>query len=167
MLFTAYGLSVYLPHANHTHNRERGVSEWQQREKRSQCNPKGGLTLDDAFEQFIQSKTVMNVAEETIKHYRNVFRYFIEFYGTEQSCADVTEKTIIDYLVHIRETKPGLAIKTVNTYVKGLRAIFYFMMANDWIGEFKIKLPRVEETIKKTYSDFAAILEPLDFRPQK
>ena len=116
--------------------------------------PKGGMTLDGAFEQFIQSKTVMNVAEETIKHYRNVFRYFIEFYGEGQSCADVTEKTIMDYLMHIRQTKPDLATKTVNTYIKGLRAIFYFMMQNGWMGEFKIKLPRTEETIKETYSDF-------------
>ena len=116
--------------------------------------PKGGMTLEDAFEQFIQSKTVMNVAEETIKHYRNVFRYFIEFYGEGRPCEDVTEKTITDYLMHIRHTKPDLATKTVNTYVKGLRAIFYFMMQNGWMGEFKIKLPRVEETIKETYSDF-------------
>ena len=115
---------------------------------------KGSMTLDDAFEQFIQSKIVMNVADETVKHYRNVFRYFIEFYGRGRLCADVQERTITQYLIHIRETKPNLATKTVNTYVKGLRAIFYFMMANGWMGEFKITLPRVEETIKETYSDF-------------
>ncbi|MDR2753693.1 MAG: tyrosine-type recombinase/integrase [Oscillospiraceae bacterium] len=112
------------------------------------------MTLEDAFEQFIQSKTVMNVAGETIKHYRNVFRYFLEFYGAGRLCADVQERTITEYLVHIRQTKPGLATKTVNTYVKGLRAIFYFMMASGWMDEFKITLPRVEETIKETYSDF-------------
>ena len=115
--------------------------------------PQGGMTLKAAFDQFIQAKTVMNASEATIIHYSNVFRYFTEFFGDEHFCSEVGEQTIIAYLVYLRENKPDLTQKTVNTYIKGLRAIFYYMMENGWIGEFKIKLPRVEETIKETYSD--------------
>lgn len=116
--------------------------------------PQGGMTLTAAFEQFIQAKTVMNASEATILHYRNVFKYFTEYFDEGRSCSDVTEQTIIGYLVHIRENKPNIAQKTVNTYIKGLRAIFYYYMKNSWMGEFKITLPRVEETIKETYTDF-------------
>ncbi|MDR3313016.1 MAG: tyrosine-type recombinase/integrase [Oscillospiraceae bacterium] len=116
--------------------------------------PKGGITLEEGFEQFCQSKAVMNAADDTIKHYRNVFRYFLEFYGAGRLCSEVRDQTIIEYLAHIRQTKPDLASKTVNTYTKGLRAIFYYMMKNGWMSEFKITLPRVDETIKETYTDF-------------
>jgi integrase/recombinase XerD len=70
------------------------------------------------------------------------------------------------YLVHIRETKPDLAAKTVNTYIKGLQAIFYYFMQNGWLDEFKIKLPKVEETIKETYTDFevAQLIRKPDIR---
>jgi integrase/recombinase XerD len=114
----------------------------------------GGKPLTEAFEQFIQTKTVMNVSEDTVIHYRNVFRYFTQFFGEGRRCNEVSEQTIIEYLVYMRKEKPDLATKTVNTYVKGLRAIFYFMMKNGWMDEFKITLPRVEETIKETYNDY-------------
>ena len=112
------------------------------------------MTVTEAFEQFIQTKTVMNAAEPTIVHYRNCFRYFLEFSGDDLLCADISEHTIIEYLAYIRENKPDLAQKTVNTYIKSLRAIFYYMMKNGWIAEFKITLPRFEETIKETYTDY-------------
>jgi len=115
---------------------------------------KGGKQLSEAFEQFIQAKTVMNVSGETVKHYQVCYKYFTEFFGEGHNCDEVTEQTIFAYLAHIRETKPNIKQKTVSTYIRGLRTAFYFMMENGWMGEFKITLPRVEEIIKETYTDY-------------
>lgn len=122
--------------------------------KQITLQPKGAMPLETAFEQFIQSKTVMNVSEETIKHYQFCYKYFKEFFSENRNCEEVTEQTIFDYLAHIRKTKPHVKQKTVSTYMRGLRTIFYFMMNNGYMQEFKIALPRVEETIKETYTDY-------------
>ena len=122
--------------------------------QRLTLQPKGAMPLETAFEQFIQTKTVMNISEESIKHYQFCFKYFKEFFGENRNCEEVTEQTIFDYLAHIRKTKPHVKQKTVSTYMRGLRTIFYFMMNSGYMQEFKITLPRVEETIKETYTDY-------------
>jgi hypothetical protein len=38
--------------------------------KQITLQPKGSIPLETAFEQFIQAKTVMNISEESIKHYQ-------------------------------------------------------------------------------------------------
>jgi len=76
------------------------------------------MSLETAFEQFIQAKTVMNISEESIKHYQFCFKYFKEFFGDGRNCEEVTEQTIFDYLAH-----------------------------SGYMSEFKITLPRAEETI--------------------
>ena len=122
--------------------------------ERLTLKPKGGMPLKTAFEQFIQSKTVMNVSEETVKHYRVCYKYFIDFFGEGRNCEEVIEQSIFEYLAHIRKTKPNIKPKTVSTYIRGLRTIFYYMMKNGYMSEFKIALPRVDETIKETYTDY-------------
>lgn len=111
------------------------------------------LTLEKAFEEFIQMKTVMNSSPETIKYYNGIFRYFTEFFGENRLCTDVNERVIIDYLMYIKTHKPNVSQKTVCTYIRGLRAILYFMMKSGYVENFKISLPKTEETIKETYTD--------------
>jgi len=44
--------------------------------QRLTLQPKGAMPLERAFEQFIQTKTVMNISAESIKHYQFCFKYF-------------------------------------------------------------------------------------------
>lgn len=114
----------------------------------------GDKSLESAFEHFIQSRVVLNSSEETIRFYKDIFKYFIEFFGQNRMCTEVDEGVIFDYLLDIKENKPKLSQKSVNTYIKGLRVILYFIMKNSYIKEFKITLPKVEETIKEAYTDY-------------
>jgi hypothetical protein len=52
--------------------------------KKLTVQPKEGMTLDGAFEQFVQSKAVMNTAEETIKHFK-AFSTFQQTLGGDES----------------------------------------------------------------------------------
>ena len=124
------------------------------RKKAALARPSDSRTVDEAFEQFVQSKRLMNMSEETIKHYQCAYKYFVEFFDSGRPCADITSGTVYEYLAYIREEKPDIAPKTVQTYIKGLRTILYYFMQNEWTEEFKIALPRVEETIKETYTDY-------------
>jgi len=124
------------------------------RKKAAVIQPSTEKTLEEAFSQFLQARRALNASEETIKHYRRVFKYFLEFFGEGRQCAEINSSTIIEYLDYLREEKPGLAEKTVQTYIKGLRVIFYYFMQNEWMEEFKITLPKAEETIKEVYTDY-------------
>ena len=101
------------------------------RKKTVVIQPGTEKTLAEAFEQFIQTRRVLNASEETIKYYRREFRYFLAFFGEGRRCAEVNSGTIIEYLEYLREEKPDISQKTVQTYIKGLRAIFYFFMQNE------------------------------------
>jgi len=111
-------------------------------------------TLAEAFEQFIQAKTVMNLSPSTIRNYQNIFGYFMEFFGQGRRCEEVSQNTIFEYLAWLQEEKPNLSAHTVQTYIKGLRAICYYFMTNEWLAEFKITLPHAEDTIKEVYTDY-------------
>ena len=124
------------------------------RKKAVIIQPKNEKTLEEAFAQFIQAKTVMNLSKSTIGNYRNIFGYFTEFFDQGRRCSEVSQNTIYEYLAWLKEKKPNAASHTVQTYVKGLRAIFYYFMQNEWMEEFKIALPQVDDTIKEVYTDF-------------
>ena len=109
--------------------------------------------MAEAFENFAQAKRVMNISEETVRHYNTGYKYFVEFFGEGRYCTEVNKDTILAYLAYIREEKPDIAEKTVETYIRGLRTVLYFFMESGWMEEFKIALPRTGETIKETYTD--------------
>jgi len=56
--------------------------------KRVTLQPKGGRTLAEAFEDFIQAKRVMNISEETVKHYAHGYKFFVEFFGEGRYCTE-------------------------------------------------------------------------------
>jgi integrase/recombinase XerD len=124
------------------------------RKKSVTIQPNTEKTLEEAFSQFVQVRRALNASEETIKHYQCAFKYFSEFFGEKRRCVEITSDTVMAYLEHIREEKPDIAAKTVQTYIKGLRTILYYFMQNEWLEEFKITLPRAEETIKEVYNDY-------------
>ena len=73
----------------------------------------GEKTLDSAFEHFIQSRIVLNSAPETITFYRNIFRYFLEFFGDGRLCEEVDEDVIFDYLLYIKQNKPDMTVDVI------------------------------------------------------
>ena len=91
-------------------------------------------TLEEAFEQFVQSKRVMNISEETIKHYFYAFRYFKEFFGEGRRCEEVTKNTVFEYLAHLRENKPNVSPKTAQTYIKGKERRYTYAQAKNYLA---------------------------------
>ena len=46
-----------------------------------------------------------------------------------------------------------MATETVNSYLRGMRAILYFAMEREYVSQFKVKLIKAEKSIKETYTD--------------
>ncbi|MDR1755152.1 MAG: site-specific integrase [Eubacterium sp.] len=112
------------------------------------------MTINEAFEQFIRVKKNQNVSGETIIYYEGVKKGFTNFFSGENSCIDITKRTIEDYTHFLKCKKPAISSVTVNTNLRGLRAILYFFMAQGYLEEFKISLIRQEKAVKRTYTEY-------------
>lgn len=112
------------------------------------------ITLEEAFEKFVKMKTINNLAKETIEYYRYCFKFFKEYCNKEKIflCIEITEETFYNALEYLKETH-SISSVTVNTHIRGLRAILYFFMERGYISSFKIKLIKSEKPIKEVYTD--------------
>ena len=111
------------------------------------------MTIDSAFEQFIRTKRNQNLSEESIYYYYNVKKFFVEFFSGKNYCSSITVDTIEDYKAYLSEKETPLSSVSINTYLRGLRAILYFFMEREYMPKFKISLIKQEKKIKETYTD--------------
>ena len=111
----------------------------------------GDISLQGAFDRFITYKKAMNLSDDTITYYNRCFKAFADFIGSDTKCNDITENDLVDYIVSLQES--DLKDVTKNTHLRGVRAILYFCMEKEYTKAFKIKLLKVDKTIKETYTD--------------
>jgi len=109
-------------------------------------------SLKKVFEGFVTYQRAMNRADKTISSYESCYKLFAEFYGEDNLCSDITEQTIIDYLIYLKDNHSHLSSKSVETYLRGLRAIIYYFAKNHYVEPFHIALPKAEKPIKETYT---------------
>jgi len=116
-------------------------------------NGNGGINLREGFERFIQEKRAMNLSEDTIFYYNLCFRYLTDFLDENTPCHEINSNMVIDYILHMKE-KTNRSDSSINTYLRGVRAIFYNLMEKGYITPFKIRLIKAEKKIKETYTDY-------------
>jgi len=111
-----------------------------------------GITVQEGFAKFIRLKKLKKLSPATILDYESAYRYFGEFFDVTQSCADITQDTVLSYLEHLQTTRRANDV-TINTYMKGLRTFLYYFMREGYMGTFKIELVKVDKAIKETYTN--------------
>ena len=60
-------------------------------------------SLQKAFNEFLFVKKHENVTEDTIRNYKNIIKFFIEFYGGNAPCSKITSDTITEYIAYLRK----------------------------------------------------------------
>jgi len=120
------------------------------------------LTLEEGFAKFIRLKKLKRLSPATIRDYEDAYRYFGEFYDVKLPCSAITQDKVFEYLEHLQTTR-NAKDTTINTYLKSLRTILYYLMKEGFVREFKIELPKVVKEIKETYT--LAELEKLLRKP--
>jgi len=111
------------------------------------------LTLKEAFDLFIKMKTISNLSHDTILYYERCYKPLEDYYGGESLCQNIDEDTFYGVLEHIKATRNVSPI-TINTYIRGFRAIFNFFMERKYIAPFKMRLIKCEKPIKETYTEY-------------
>ena len=110
------------------------------------------LPLSEVFDMFLRVKQCTNLSEYTISYYERCFKSFGTFYDVSLPCKDISLGDIQDYILYLKE-KPNVNDITINTNLRGVRAILYYAMEMGYLNSFKIRLIRAEKKIKETYTD--------------
>jgi integrase/recombinase XerD len=110
------------------------------------------ITLEQGFEQFIKIKTIDNLSEETISYYHRCYKPLEEYYGGDNLCHDINEDTFYGVIEHI-QTSRNVSPITVNTYIRGWRAIINFFIERKYTEPFKMRLVKCEKPIKEAYTE--------------
>ena len=116
------------------------------------------ITLKEGYEKFINFKKARNLSEETISYYDTCYNYFSGFYNASELCSKITEGTWYEYINYLKENRPNIRDTTINTYLRGLRAILYYFMKLGYTPKFSVQLIKTDKRIKETYSDEELIL---------
>lgn len=115
-------------------------------------NGREELTLNDLFEEFLIAKKCLNVSPYTISYYERCFKSFSKYYDVTQPCGLISLNDVNGYILYLKGRDDVNDI-TINTNLRGLRALLYYGMEHGYIREFKIRLIRAEKKIKETYTD--------------
>ena len=111
-----------------------------------------GYSFKDLFSDFIRIKKYSNLSEYTLIYYQRCFDYFAKFFDVGSSCSCITIDTIYDYIAYQSE-KLSINEITINTNLRGLKAILYYGMEMGYLSYFKIKLLKTEKEIKEVYTN--------------
>lgn len=109
-------------------------------------------SLKEVMEWFLTSCKAKNLSSKSITYYESCFQYFAEFFDVSRMASDVTIEDYNGYVSYLFK-KRTINEVTINSYLRGLRAILYFGMERKNIEPFRIQLIRAEKKIKETYTD--------------
>lgn len=87
---------------------------------------------------------------------------FVQWYGADKSIREINSDVIDDYIIYLQDKNTSQVY--VGTKMRQLRAFLYFCMERDYLPQFKIVLPKVDEVIKEPYT--AKELEKLLKKPE-
>lgn len=123
---------------------------------------KQDFTIEDAMEDFIRYSKSKNLTESTLNNYRKQFRKFNMFY--DGGLSDINPQTVMEFVEYSRGQ--GLKPVSINTSLRHMKAIFNYWADQNYIQPVKVKLMKVEEEIKDTYTEaeIAKLLKKPDIK---
>lgn len=111
-----------------------------------------GVGIEDMKQQFLMQKMANNCAQPTIEHYKHSINYFTKKLELN-SFADINELKINLYIYTAKEDKTLGNINTFNSHLTHFRAFVYWLQDKGFVEGFNIKLLKVQEQPKVTYTD--------------
>ena len=108
--------------------------------------------LTDAFADFLEKCRAKNLSEKTLNIYTVHFKFFKEYLSDpDKKASDITEDTLEGFILYLQNR--GCNDITVQSYMRGVRCFCYYLMEEEYLQRFKIKLPKADKRIKETYTD--------------
>lgn len=110
------------------------------------------MSIGNAFKEFNTHSTVKGLSLKTIKFYEENIGYFFRVVPKDTLCSEIDFITVEEYILYMQEQQT-LSKTTIATRTRAVRAFLYFCMEREYVGKFKIKIPKEKEIIKQTYTE--------------
>lgn len=108
-------------------------------------------TIMENFIFFIKNRESKNCAKATIRFYKELPSILSGFCSLDEPVEKINKEFVADF---IRFLKSGtLAEQTVNSYLRRFRAFAYFLMEEEIIDSFKIRMPHADKPLKEAYTE--------------
>ncbi len=110
------------------------------------------ITLQEAFDAFIDEKRADGVRQCTIDNYQIAFSYFAQLIGSDTPAAQLALKDYRVFLAALQADNRKNEV-SVRTYVRNLRVFLHWSMQAGYCSDFDIPLPRAQTSAKVLYTD--------------
>lgn len=121
-------------------------------EKLTVNNNSHDMKVSELIDMFIRSCQCSNLSDYTISYYKRCFKSFGKFFNLDSPCSSINLETIESYIFYLKE-QGNINDITINTNLRGMRALLYFAMERGYLKRFKIKLIKAQKKVKETYTD--------------
>ena len=119
-------------------------------------------TPSELLDLFLQEKEAFNASTETIKQYRYHCVQFIHSIEDADRLPGYKVLTLDSYKNYIVELKKrDIKDVSIACIARSLRAWLYWLMENNYINPFHVKIPKYQKVVAETYTDeeLAILLE--------
>lgn len=105
------------------------------------------INFDTLFDEFILEKKCSQKSPATIKFYKECYERF----KRECDLSKLNQQTIYKWIEFLQDI--GVTTPSINHYLRGIRAFFYYCMDKSFIDKFQISLLSCQEEKLKMVSD--------------
>ncbi len=107
-------------------------------------------TAAEYFEEFILAKKGLGIAEKTIDSYKNHFFAAGKYIDWNTPIEQISQRDINILISHLRDR--GLRSQTIATYIVTIKT-FFSWARSEGLSTLNVRLYKVEESMKETYTD--------------
>lgn len=111
-------------------------------------------SFEDVITRFVNYCEIKNLRAKTIKNYQENYHKFwtyIKEYTLYNSIDEVRQEDVDGYILYLKSK--GIKETSINSYLRGLRAILNFCSNNNMCNHIKIHIQKADKSIKGTYTD--------------
>ena len=111
-------------------------------------------SFEKGIEEFIKNCELKNLRSKTINNYLHqfdIFNEFIQKHTLYQTIDQITQYDMNNYVLHLKRS--GIKDTSINSYLRGIRAIINFWYDNGQCNHLKIRMQKTDKQIKDTYTD--------------
>lgn len=113
------------------------------------------VSLNEAFNEFIQQKEANGLANDTIRNYNLSYRVFNNFneFDAQTPVSAINNNLINCWINHMR--KQEISPSTINHYLRDIRSFVNFCIKREYLLDTKIEIPQIkqQEELPKFYSE--------------
>ncbi len=120
--------------------------------KKISCQTENLITFKEGVEEYLIDCKRRNLRKDTLRHYRESYKSITRIIDENIYIKDLNINSVGEFVVKCKE-KFNINDQTLHTYTRDLKTWMYYWMRQEYIPNFKIKLPKVDKKNIEPYTD--------------